>query len=388
MSSVYQQSQRDQSYTMSSQDQWLTSVPQLSSPIEPSNSFDPHHLEPAEFADSLCNTMGLSPKYRSDLHAFLAMLPGPRHETIPMLYIMANSFYTQQLVLAQNTNFAAIADILQEVKAALAQNLDFTKEQTLEITTACKLTVFDPKRVDYDNDSVRREVLTYLKAHQSSNGLKSVFDTKSPARLRALNQLIGLQTSYAKSIFRTHIQKSLTGCATLATTTAMRKLVGSCENITPVHAMRMLILRQFARDNPELFKDSRKHARVERDDDDAEADNSKTSCVNEYWPQFTKFVEGKNEEWTDDLRSPGWTQYINVIIAHEKRLFGNDMMPLIPTVDVAAFPRAPSTEERPMRPLPTRTGASAKQFQLPPLRISENTPANGMSFLLPFTSYL
>ncbi|KAJ7019779.1 hypothetical protein C8F04DRAFT_1321119 [Mycena alexandri] len=382
--SVYQQSQRGQSYTFTTHDEWLASVPDVSSPspADPGPASD-SRLDPADFADSLCNTLGLNAKYRSDLQTFVNMLTGSRDDRIAMVYLMATNLYTQQIVLDGRADYAAIAELLQDVKAALSQNLDFTKEQRTEITLGCKIKVWDPKRIDFDNDAIRHDVLSLLKSHKNSNGLKAVFDAGG-ARVKTLGQFIGLQASYAKSIFRNHIRDSLSGCVTLATTGAMRKLVGSTENITPVHAMRMLVLRHFARENKELLgpvQESNKRARVGEPGD---ADNRKPTRGTDsdsWWPQVTIYFEAKNKAWTADLKSPGWTQLINELMANEKKLFPNDLIPLIPTVDICV-PRAPSTDERPMRPIPRRTnflGDASKTFQLPPMRVPENAQGNGLT---------
>ncbi|KAJ6567883.1 hypothetical protein B0H10DRAFT_1043329 [Mycena sp. CBHHK59/15] len=128
---------------------------------------DVGQLEPADFADSLCNTLGLNAKFRSDLHMFLKLLKDlSRSQTIPMIYQMVTNFYTQQLILNSHTDYTAIAEVLNEVKIALAQNLDLTKEQRTEVTAACKLIMWDPKRTDYDNDAIRLDVTAHLKKHQ------------------------------------------------------------------------------------------------------------------------------------------------------------------------------------------------------------------------------
>ncbi|KAJ6573728.1 hypothetical protein B0H10DRAFT_1963844 [Mycena sp. CBHHK59/15] len=132
----HQQSQRGQNYTFCTQAEWLgdltpmndtpSSLTAASSELE----IDVGQLEPADFADSLCNTLGLNAKLRSDLHMFLKLLKDlSRSQTIPMIYQMATNFYTQQLILNSHTDYTAIAEVLNEVKIALAQNLDLTKEQ-------------------------------------------------------------------------------------------------------------------------------------------------------------------------------------------------------------------------------------------------------------------
>ncbi|KAJ6550890.1 hypothetical protein B0H10DRAFT_1968721 [Mycena sp. CBHHK59/15] len=213
----HQQSQRGQNYTFCTQAEWLgdltpmndtpSSLTAASSELE----IDVGQLEPADFADSLCNTLGLNAKLRSDLHMFLKLLKDlSRSQTIPMIYQMATNFYTQQLILNSHTDYTAIAEVLNGVKIALAQNLDLTKEQRTEVTAACKLIMWDPKRTDYDNDAIRLDVTAHLKKHQGSNGFKPIFDSKGQARIKALNQFIGLQASYAKSLFRAHWTAALT----------------------------------------------------------------------------------------------------------------------------------------------------------------------------------
>ncbi|KAJ7788752.1 hypothetical protein B0H14DRAFT_3575906 [Mycena olivaceomarginata] len=157
---MLQQSQRGQSYTMSTQEEWLTSLQQGSPAGDGldllSLHLDAPQLAPVDFADSISNTLGLNPKYRADVHTFVQLLGDhPRTESIPMIYVLATNLYTQQLILDSRTDYAKIGEVLADVKLALSHNLDLTKEQRIEVTASCKRKAFDPKRTDFDNDSIR-----------------------------------------------------------------------------------------------------------------------------------------------------------------------------------------------------------------------------------------
>ncbi|KAJ7736956.1 hypothetical protein DFH07DRAFT_966636 [Mycena maculata] len=358
---MYQQSQRGQSYTFSTQEEWRASLDaQSSSPTIPSSDtafsfatdadimskLDIAQLDVVDFAGCICNILTLSAKYRGDLHTFIKLVESlARDQAIPMIYGMATNYYTQQLILDPRTDYATITEILNEVKTALAQNLNLTKEQKEEVTSACKLKVWDPKRTDYDNDAIRVDVLAHLKKHALQNGFKAFFDARSQARSRALNHFIGLQVLYAKSIYRSHIcfliiKDTIKQCLTTVTTTGMRKLVGTTDNISPLDALRMAIVR----------KDS-----------------------DTWWPAVTKFLDNKNKEYgSTDLKSPGWANHISEIIAHKRRSFPNDLIPSAgPSGAKFTFPANG-----------TVAGHQSGGFQLPPLQIPASSSApNG--FTLP-----
>ncbi|KAJ7738194.1 hypothetical protein B0H16DRAFT_1730087 [Mycena metata] len=141
----------------------------------------------------------------------------------------------------------------------------------------------------------------------------------------------------------------------------MHKLVSSTENITPVHAMRMLVLRHFAGEKKELLgpvQESNKHARVGEPGDADNRRPTRGTDSDSWWPQ-----DGPNL----------FHKHINELMANEKKLFPNDLIPLIPTVD-RGVPRAPSTDERTMRPIPRRS----TNF-LPPMHLPENAQGNGLT---------
>ncbi|KAJ6550709.1 hypothetical protein B0H10DRAFT_1968795 [Mycena sp. CBHHK59/15] len=378
---AYEQSQRGQSYTFGTQEEWLASMPttphsplDLGSDLCPgaSDVVDLPGLEPADFADALCNTLGLNPKFRSDLHTFLTLLgSASRANAIPMIYTMATNLYTQQLILDSRADYAAIAEVMKGVKAILTQNLDMTKEQRDEVTAACKLKVWDSKRTDYDNDDLKSDVLGHLKKHMASNRCEPIFSSKGQARLKALNQFVGLQCSYGKSFLRSHIKETLKSCLTLATTSAMKKLAGSTENITPMHAMRMAIFS---------FSLSSKQATS------VPASGRRGTDTNSWWPQMSVYLEAKNKELTTDLKSPGWTVHLDQLMANERRLFPNDIILLIPMTEVPAtgYRSHRSGGDRPMRPLPTRSNDlrdDPTAFQLPPLHFPASTSGSNGLFL-------
>ncbi|KAJ7764529.1 hypothetical protein DFH07DRAFT_955991 [Mycena maculata] len=376
---MYQQSQRGQSYTFSTQEDSDTAF-SFATDADIMSKLDIAQLDVVDFADCICNILTLSAKYRGDLHTFVKLVESlARDQAIPMIYGMATNYYTQQLILDSRTDYAAITEILNEVKTALAQNLNLTKEQKEEVTSACKLKVWDPKRTDYDNDAIRVDVLAHLKKHALQNGFKAFFDARTQARSKALNHFIGLQASYAKSIYRSHIKDTIKQCLTTATTTGMRKLVGTTDNISPLDALRMAIVRNYARNNKELLtkrsdENTNKCSRV----GDSETIQRKDGDT--WWPAVTKFLDDKNKEYgSTDLKSPGWANHISEIIAHERRSFPNDLIPLIPISQPSA---GPSGAKFTFPSNGTVTGHQSGGFQLPPLQIPASSSApNG--FTLP-----
>ncbi|KAJ7913832.1 hypothetical protein B0H13DRAFT_1873574 [Mycena leptocephala] len=345
MSFAESQSQSGQRYTMCTNEEWLHG---LDDPVDPPlSALD---IDPTQFLDSISNSLGLDPEGRSDLHQFSQIFSSlPQDHRLALAFQQGTILQTQKLIRAATADYAGIKEALKDVKEALAQNTGLTKDQMTEINAVCKLIVWDPLRTDYDNDDLGKEANKRLEKNQKTNGMKTICDaTAGQARKRALRQAIGRGASYAKSSFRKLLWDSINPesatCLTLTVTNASRKLTGSTENVKSQHAVNMLILRQFGRDNQHLLADKKSNKRPRDDSTRPNHEDSDSDRDTKFWEAVTKFHDTNAKEWGTDRKSPGWTGYINNALTIERRLFPNDAIPLLPiTQTVTERPTPPPT---------------------------------------------
>ncbi|KAJ6598781.1 hypothetical protein B0H10DRAFT_2231460 [Mycena sp. CBHHK59/15] len=163
-----------------------------------------------------------------------------RSQTIPMIYQMATNFYTQQLILNSHTDYTLLPSP-QQSQDCPCQNLDLTKEQRTEVTAACKLIMWDPKRTDYDNDAIRLDVTAHLKKHQGSNGFKPIFDSKGQARIKASINSLASRLHTRKVFFAPIVTWEVRNTCHDEWDAKAGRLDREHH---PVHAMRMVILQE------------------------------------------------------------------------------------------------------------------------------------------------
>ncbi|KAJ6620162.1 GMC oxidoreductase-domain-containing protein [Mycena sp. CBHHK59/15] len=259
------------------------------------------------------NQLRLSPEHRSAIHHFLTFFKSlPPDVLLAMAYQQATMLQSLELIQATRADYDSMKEVMAEVKQALAQNVDLTKEQTLEVNAVCKFVVWDPVRTDFDNDDIRKAAMKHLEKYQATNGLKSFLDANGQARTKALSQAVGRGASYAKSTYRALLSESLdqkTGtCLTATVSNAMRKLMGSTENTSPRHAIQVVILRQFGRENAILLVKKKSKKRAHEDSAQTATPHIPDSDSDaKWWSAVTEFFDKKAKQWGTDRKSPGWT---------------------------------------------------------------------------------
>ncbi|KAF8187058.1 hypothetical protein K438DRAFT_1973233 [Mycena galopus ATCC 62051] len=349
---------------MTTRDEWLSSLDHSNEARQPG---PPNALQtnPSRFMDLLANTLKLDPDHRSDLQSCLDFFHSlPQDQLLAHGYLQATLFQIVELLLEIKADYTAMKDTLKEVQKSITENLDLTTAQKAEVTAVTKLMVWDPTRTNFENDDIVKASLEHLKKGQKTNGMKVIFDS-SQSRTRVLTRALGRSASYAKSTFRNFLNDSLDGsaatCLTVTTTNGMKKFTGSGENVSPKHAIQLVILRQVGRDNRELLRrksnkrvheDSPEAVNPTRDSDDSES---------QFWVVVTNFFEAKAKLWGTDRKSSGWSGYLDTAVAQERKLFPNDTIPLIPHIEIPpqSIPsvRAGGTTpgmDRPIAPLPQR----------------------------------
>ncbi|KAF7318315.1 hypothetical protein HMN09_00340300 [Mycena chlorophos] len=295
----------------------------------------------AQFVDAVANDKGLTAEQRFDLHAYRTLDPD-----LKMVYLLACIMKQQTDLGKVHAQYKELGGVMEKLMDLVGQSITVSDDQRTDVNAAAKQLIVDPKRVNYDNDSVTDDVIAHLKQHLAVNGFKSFFEANAHAKLKALTGVIRHGVSYAKSTQRNIIKDNLSNCLTVATTSLVRKMTGSIESISVNNVIRMAIFRRFARDHPELLSieetteptgtttstTGRKRGRP--------AKRVRTSEEQSYWGKFSAFMKDKVEEWGNDYKAPQWAAYIDPIIQQERQRFVNDPIQLLPQV----LPVMPATQ--------------------------------------------
>ncbi|KAJ7862467.1 hypothetical protein B0H14DRAFT_2740189 [Mycena olivaceomarginata] len=198
------------------------------------------------------------------------------------------------------------------------------------------------------------------------NGLSVFINSENKATQKLLGTAVGQALSYAKTYLCHSINKSLpsgsnrgTGVTELATELA-KKCLGSSDKAQAKHAIWCLIIRStfsFVRAHPGL----RMKASCNEADDDAEnfpapanllpqkraltgltkASTSDGKLLEAFWREMAGIWGEKNTQYGTDLKSEGWTVYINECVQKERMLHPDDPLALI--VGEAGAAAAPVT---------------------------------------------
>nr|GAT49519.1 predicted protein [Mycena chlorophos] len=314
---------------------------QPGSPVIPSSDdfqFAPTDTQgishPAQFVDAVANDKGLTAEQRFDLHAYRTLDPD-----LKMVYLLACIMKQQTDLGKVHAQYKELGGVMDKLMDLVGQSIVVSDDQRTDVNAAAKQLIVDPKRMNYDNDSVTDNVIAHLKQHLAVNGFKSFFEANAHAKLKVLTGVIRHGVSYAKLTQRNVIKDNLSNCLTVATTTLVRKMTGSIKSVSVNNVIRMAIFRRFARDHPELLSieetteptgtttsttTGRKRGRP--------AKRVRTSEEQSYWGKFSAFMKDKVKEWGNDYKAPQWAAYIDPIINQECQHFTNDAIPLLPQV--------------------------------------------------------
>ncbi|THG98584.1 hypothetical protein EW026_g3619 [Hermanssonia centrifuga] len=341
------------------------------------------------------------------------------------IYHQGHVYETRQILEELRIEQATLKAQIEDMKGNMSKHLVLTQEQKDEVTAVCKCMVFEPTRSNYD---ISAEVVATLRSNKDNNGLKGIF--KSPAHVKILTSYVRRQSSYARNHYRKHLKESIAdgkkkcGISKCVREAGKKLLEGVGKgDVTAAHALRIAILRHFIRNHPHLMDYA-----DEDEPDENEVTSGPESSMNtmkkrkraggrapdgqDFWGLVTKFIEGKNNAWGVNLKSEGWSSYINQCLAEEHRLFPDDKIPLIPihtispsqnivaqsdsrslsprafgaTSDVHSSTVASSLMSSSAFPAPYASGLAVS---LPPLRrhYEVNSPSTPSQYRLPEHSY-
>ncbi|KAJ7177169.1 hypothetical protein C8R46DRAFT_1078284 [Mycena filopes] len=336
------------------------------------SSDDEPSLPPTEelLADHLANNYSLDAENRGELEAFSEIARAlPRAHYKVALILQATSLQNHQLLREMKTGFAGLEETLSFVRKSLSDNVTLSKDQTGEIAAACRVLFYSGRRQVFDNDALKPELTTYLKKYKATNGLSVLFEDHTQAHSKLLAIHVGRALSGVKSFIRRSLIKSLSdgnanpGCGVTAITTQLaKKCLGGSENAKPQHAIWCLIIRSFIRSDADL-RMSPADAADEGDEEFPEelapltvpakrthsgtvkVQSSDGKIIAAFWSRVRVLFARKNKVFGDqDLKSEGWTNYINSCVAQEKIAYPGDQLAAIVGTDVT--PTAASSSSR------------------------------------------
>ncbi|KAL0575043.1 hypothetical protein V5O48_006916 [Marasmius crinis-equi] len=305
---------------------------------------------PFALAADLAGVLGLDEQHRKMLLAFLGAI---KDVPVPLLkgliVIHANQLQQDMKLEELKRQVESHTEIMNETKSKLQDNPNVGGDQKKEILSQAKMAVFEPDRVDFDNDALLVSVKARLEKSKLLNGFEELFkDSTSQTKKHAFNSEIRTQlVSSAKTTLRDLIKKSIHpesgSCVSATVTAAARKLTGSSDGLNAKHGIRIVLMRQYARNNPKLLEPKRgataaaaiRAAKRKRPDNAAENGGSEATEEPEqdhdempFVNSFGAWMNGmyQNQKYGSNYANNDWPSAIQ----EERKLWPNDTIPLIP----------------------------------------------------------
>ncbi|KAJ8090978.1 hypothetical protein PM082_024902 [Marasmius tenuissimus] len=328
-------------------------------PTEP----DIPSISPVALANDTANLLKLDQEHRQKLMVYVSLCKDlPEAHLTSSIIIHAHQLQILSEVKAIRTEQAEYREVIKKVEQKLVNSNELAKPQNDEIKSQAKVVVFEPSRVDFDNEAISKSIKERLGKHRKTNGFDDYLKSEATANMKkTLKHALNREASYAKTALREIINSSLNDPKHRASVTATvlsagRKLLGSTEKIAAPHAIRVILLRQFGRENPHYFKkrgqgqapgagSKRRHEEMEADINDMDDDldvEEKPSGEEEssYIMAFGSWLRKKqeDEEWGTDYSKNKWTEYLRGLVEAEKKDWPDDHIALIPLVAAQSPP--------------------------------------------------
>ncbi|KAJ3897204.1 hypothetical protein F5879DRAFT_983297, partial [Lentinula edodes] len=264
----------------------------------------------------------------------------------------------------------ALSARVEVISDQTESNPVLTKAQKDAITAASKFAVWDPRRIDFSNDSIVNESYNDLKANKKLNGFKAHFDDEKHKMVSTIRECCRKQASYGKTTLRMNIIKFMSVGVTKATEGISRAMCPPSTKVGVKQTIRVLLLRCFAQERPDLFQTSSrishdstsKKPKRPRVGDNFQVNASAVSILppqheigtsgsgvdentatkndssNEAWAvAFEKWLsakingtEGNDDGWGESFSSAQWHRFIIERVTSEQQQFPQDAISLIP----------------------------------------------------------
>ncbi|KAL0569379.1 hypothetical protein V5O48_012588 [Marasmius crinis-equi] len=352
-------------------------------------------LDPLELASDLAGVLELDKPHQDMLMNFIATNKGINQGLLnSQIVIHANQLQHSMLLKKIVKKLESHDEILNKMKSKIQDNPHLTKDQSKEVLSWAKKVVIEDNRLDFDNDALIAGVKKLLRNVQNSILEDFLNPNTSQAERDALDSEIRTHGSNAKALLRNTIMESLTqsskAYASLTATTRVvaRKFLGSPDLGTSNLAIRVLLLRQYARENPHLVTKGaknkggaprpQKRARAATGDsttmppsmgndneEDEEYATSDTSLVMAFAGWLRQKYEDK-QNWGEKFNEKKWVEYCNLAIENEQKDWPTDNLKHLPlkkidaqVPDIASGNRTPGISARPSGNTPYSNVAGA-----------------------------
>ncbi|KAJ3915249.1 hypothetical protein F5877DRAFT_82032 [Lentinula edodes] len=327
--------------------------------------------DPVMFSYNVASRFNLSEQNRAELGELARCI---RHMEPGLIIFYIYGLVTQLKALENQDSIraelGALSARVEVISDQTESNPVLTKAQKDAITAASKFAVWDPRRIDFSNDSIVNESYNDLKANKKLNGFKAHFDDEKHKMVSTIRECCRKQASYGKTTLRMNIIKFMSVGVTKATEGISRAMCPPSTKVGVKQTIRVLLLRCFAQERPDLFQTSSrishdstsKKPKRPRVGDNFQVNASAVSILppqheigtsgsgvdentatkndssNEAWAvAFEKWLsakingtEGNDDGWGESFSSAQWHRFIIERVTSEQQQFPQDAISLIP----------------------------------------------------------
>lgn len=293
-------------------------------------------ITPEDFVYIVANRLGLDQQYISELSAFLELADSltPSQKRME-LFKLAVHFRTYHATLQSQATQSTNQDTLAQVKRSLDHDTTFTKAQLVheqiisfalllmgkqaEMKIACGRVLWEPDRIDYTNPAIKIAAWDYLKKHRKTNSFDDFFQSPTNTRAEALRSELGEAASYVKGQLKVLVKEGILGgkdapsSLTVNVTECMRKF-GSSDRPDVKHAIHLLIIRAFARENADLLREATKKKPSETEP------QGKSQATINYVPTTT--IPRKRKHTGAAARGPTFFTSLTAFLHEHEELWG------------------------------------------------------------------
>ncbi|EIW59027.1 uncharacterized protein TRAVEDRAFT_48154 [Trametes versicolor FP-101664 SS1] len=282
------------------------------------------------FIGGVAQSLNLSPKYQDELLTFKDFLL----DLDPMWWrvLVVQQASTYQMLTAQEEVARRIAELHEDVKSICKKSgsrFEVDKEMTDDVTAVCKILILGGLRENYDLSEEATEQLKNTTAYP-----RFAEAWTSASKKKALSKVVNAQANYVRKEYREVLVGSVTSPVKMSSLTpCIRhciKKFGWTGAFTPEMALRVVILRQFVRDNRDVLAPPPPPSPRRSTGPPAKRRRIGGRPEHPFWSEFETWLLAKNEAWGKDIREPQWRAYLTDCLVQERLAWPDDPLSFIP----------------------------------------------------------
>ncbi|KIJ33971.1 hypothetical protein M422DRAFT_263927 [Sphaerobolus stellatus SS14] len=304
---------------------------------------EPTHLDLRQqtirfFIEEISRTLNLSPEQRDMLHVaanFSATLP---KETLlqNIVCVLATTFKLEAKIANLEQKLDAIQQHFQGSKSS-----GITVDQRATMQAIVKAYLVQPDRIQWD---IAQEVMDFLIADQVRLQLEAVFGNVELKKnlLNNTRKFSTIQSNYLRIIIRNSLgltegKPELKLCLSKTVGDIAERFLGiAAACVPPEFFIFVALLRYIARENPLLINRSSEQARPQKGKD--------------WWGGVAGWFQEKIQLWGNDRNMGEWFDFIQAIIADERKFHPEDPIACLPSppsipVNQSVLPSTPASNE-------------------------------------------